>query len=1189
MRSTTLPAALLLALAALAIPACDEEKKPSGLTLKQVVELLELGYSDSEVRSEIEKNGAGFPLDPASEKALRDAGAGDDLLAFLRGTKAAPEGADIAALLAGLKTGEPVGRTLDRIAATPRREPTPEERKAIEGAEVPLPVRLALLGEPLTLADLDALAAAKTEEPVYGKLLAICGATGEKIPAPRAIALLRAGAPKSALEEFRKGAGAKRAPAAGATADPAAATAGPAVAEAAGADGYLHLGRRFRIRCPGSWTVLRDLREGEVRYVFTPESGKERIDDVSVAIVLTLGAPPEGTVWADRTPRELLEHMLPWIRVAEPEMAPDGDLSEARLGALPAATATFEGVPRGRTGRFRSRVHLAEKDGLVYSVVTIAPAGEFAKWEEPMRRVLESSEFGRLGHATRRAEPIEASALADRYKRSVVMVHATTEGFGGFGSGFFISRDGYLLTNWHVVWNSRKDRLHDKVVLEWDDSLRMPPVEAKVIGTWHRYSGESLAGGMIGGVDIALLKVDPGEWEPVPLTPLSEVSLGDPVVAIGFPQTGRVAGLSLFVTRGVVVRFNRDATGACQSLTTDAKTTHGSSGGPCFDLRTGGVIGLNTWGYDIGSRDMTGEDARDLVGYHFVCPTDAALAHFPLVADLGLPHDPDLDFLSWYELAGQFLALAAREEALAAADRAVEREPQNADALVLRGTCQQALGMQKLADGEGEAALDMARQAEASFERATIADPKKPEPRVALAALLVSLGRADDAAKHADRAVADFPDRFDAHLIAARVAVERGKIEDAMREIDAAKRTSREMIPDPWVLAGQIAYTRGWYEEGRREFEAAVRIHPRNFEARLGVADYDRLKKRWDGAIAGYEKMKGDFPSSPYLEHRIAYCRRAKGDPEAFAAYVHADQAFEKNGLTPPESFYLEIADIGREREGNLLEIRYLAKYLARFETGPNGIDVHLRLAGVYRTAKLNGCSTLHVRRAVALAKAGGKEWKPEGFPEEDPGLADLNLVVEQAGYDIGFLANLIVGGRLAYAFPTEPPETAEKERRRLVEEAKLPPYLIDAIIESNRRYPPKAAGPGAPGAAGPPGTPVGPATPNGPKEGENPVAKQILGVWSHRSTDPILGEISLTMTFTADGQWSAKGVTGGFRVDDGGTYTVSGNTIRTIIQRSTNPVIRPGTPGTFQVDIKGNTLRLTGLAGGDWMEFSRQ
>jgi serine protease Do len=136
------------------------------------------------------------------------------------------------------------------------------------------------------------------------------------------------------------------------------------------------------------------------------------------------------------------------------------------------------------------------------------------------------------------------------------------------GSGFFISADGFVVTNNHVVDNAKS------VEVTLDDGRTL---SAKVLGADPKS-------------DLALLKVTEGG--PFPYVKLAAAAprVGDWVVAIGNPF-----GLGGTVTSGIVSARGRDIGAGPYDdfLQIDAPINRGNSGGPTFNLR-GEVVGVNT-------------------------------------------------------------------------------------------------------------------------------------------------------------------------------------------------------------------------------------------------------------------------------------------------------------------------------------------------------------------------------------------------------------------------------------------------------------------------------------------------------------------------------------------------------------------------------------------------------------------
>ena len=142
------------------------------------------------------------------------------------------------------------------------------------------------------------------------------------------------------------------------------------------------------------------------------------------------------------------------------------------------------------------------------------------------------------------------------------------------GSGFILSDDGYILTNYHVIESS--------------DSI-----------TVSLYDGTSYDAALIGydeSNDIAVLKVDAKNLSPVILGNSDNMNVGDSVVAIGNP----LGELPFSLTSGSISAMNRQvtlSTGVTMNLMqTDCAINSGNSGGALFNLY-GEVIGITNAKY----------------------------------------------------------------------------------------------------------------------------------------------------------------------------------------------------------------------------------------------------------------------------------------------------------------------------------------------------------------------------------------------------------------------------------------------------------------------------------------------------------------------------------------------------------------------------------------------------------------
>lgn len=136
----------------------------------------------------------------------------------------------------------------------------------------------------------------------------------------------------------------------------------------------------------------------------------------------------------------------------------------------------------------------------------------------------------------------------------------------GVGSGFIIDKEGYIITNYHVVNGASKMTVSLNNGKEYT---------AKLIGSDKR-------------TDIALIKIDAPDLKPLKIGSANKLQKGQWVVAIGSPFD-----LDSTVTAGIVSAINRDTGDYLPFIQSDVAVNPGNSGGPLIDMN-GEVVGVNS-------------------------------------------------------------------------------------------------------------------------------------------------------------------------------------------------------------------------------------------------------------------------------------------------------------------------------------------------------------------------------------------------------------------------------------------------------------------------------------------------------------------------------------------------------------------------------------------------------------------
>ncbi|MGH3658601.1 MAG: S1C family serine protease, partial [Micromonosporaceae bacterium] len=334
--------------------------------------------------------------------------------------------------------------------------------------------------------------------------------------------------------------------------------------------------------------------------------------------------PPTQQAPAQQVPAQRAEWLRPQRFPAErPDFEPPppwarpvpGDRTPAPatnpFGAPPGASHQAKEPWFGRIPRRGVLVSLAVTIALVASALG-ATAGVLATLQFGPALIsteapASDDDLGAEGKAF--PKPENVATVAQALLPSVVQIKVTGGPGNATGSGFVIRKDGYILTNNHVI----------------------APAAAGGSIKVALHGGEEVAGQIVGrspAYDLAVVRVkDVENLRPVALGDSDRVRVGEPVVALGSPL-----GLTGTVTTGIVSARNRPVTAGggesemsfINALQTDAAVNPGNSGGPLVNLKAE-VVGVNSAIATLGDQEpFSGGDQQGSIGLGFSIPMNQA-------------------------------------------------------------------------------------------------------------------------------------------------------------------------------------------------------------------------------------------------------------------------------------------------------------------------------------------------------------------------------------------------------------------------------------------------------------------------------------------------------------------------------------------------------------------------------------
>jgi S1-C subfamily serine protease/Flp pilus assembly protein TadD len=515
---------------------------------------------------------------------------------------------------------------------------------------------------------------------------------------------------------------------------------------------------------------------------------------------------------------------------------------------------------------------------LIFVIVLVPPA--WAQQKHVMQNRVEAvfrSGWGLASAAGSQSVPKHPTtrepSITEIVKASspAVVLVATFDGSGNAvaqGSGFIISGDGKVITNYHVIEGA------DSSIVKMGNGAYFP-----VEGVLAQSKSD----------DLVVLKVSGSGLPVLHLGEAKSVSSGERVIAIGSPL-----GLEGTVTDGIVSAIREDEETNTPLIQTTAPISHGSSGGPLLDL-AGRVVGVLTFMFGSGENlnfAVAVDALKDLLATEHAPTPLANLRHSApesRQAEVGKPEQIDPGLQARQAQARQhagrgnkFLGNLQYADAEAEYRAGLRLDPQNAD-------LHMGLGGALVGKGELDGAITELREA-------VRLDPNHMAAHALLGAALEKKGDWDGSTAEYEEALRLEPE--DAYLYLALGGVMRlkgdwdGEIaayREALRH-DPKNDTAHENL-------GSALAMKGDWDGAIAEEREALRLNPKNEDARVNLGVALERQGDWDGDIAEQREVLRLNPNNDSAHYHLGVALERKGDAQGALREYRA--AYELNPRDP--------------------------------------------------------------------------------------------------------------------------------------------------------------------------------------------------------------------------------------------------------------------------------------------------
>lgn len=693
---------------------------------------------------------------------------------------------------------------------------------------------------------------------------------------------------------------------------------------------YEHPARYFSIQYPADWKQLYEVQSENITVAFTPDHDKKKPSEVLTGIFVKFTILGKESYHSYLSLEDAYQKLLKFraSSTGQPEFKLAAKPKKINLRGANALKAKYNYEKDGI--KTECMEVFTFQSGIEYSVILEYSSDKLGNLANIFERIVGSfnpllSEKTKVRQKLHNRDEV-VRELIDKYKCSIVKVKTEWSVYDqgifvttikGHGTGFIIRKDGYILTNHHVVWADRwqqyaVNKYADKITIEYDSTLKKPSVEAVRIDAVRTAYPH---------VDIALLKISGDDHTPLPLTRVNpankHVKEGDAVLALGFPaatEMEKEMPTTLTVTEGNLSKFNLKNDGTVDEIITTALIHQGNSGGPCFNLETRSVIGLNTFSpWDPRAKQL---GLSLTTTYGGLVPIDTCFDEFAYVLSLPAGSDLKLEAKDYLNLGIQFYKQNLQYPAQQLLQKAATKGLADAYAY---------LGNLYYDQNNKAMALSYYNEAIKREENNIIA-------LYGLAQITHKEGDNLKAIKYLDKGIETASNLkiqniqllMNFYLLRSSVYDASQGTTQAIADAKKAVDVAQSFYTDALKTLAKLYYKQNEHEKGKECYEQAMNINSNDTEARFGIIDYLVFKKKYDLATLETERILDKFKQDHivfqnagklYLataEKQADSSKRDKFQKRAFELYDSSYKILVNKGQYPDLSFLLDYAKLAR-------------------------------------------------------------------------------------------------------------------------------------------------------------------------------------------------------------------------------------------------------------------------------------